>query len=283
MYGRVPLILPGIDQIAEPNSSQEPLPGLIRDANRLREVSVQAMIEGSASARLGRAMNTRTTMAAQHLELRVGDEVDFYQDQLNKDTSGWFGPAIVADVSRLKHGAVTVRYNNKLREVSVQKVRRHLFFLCFLSASPPKHFTFAWSTVRAAVESLDDGTSIMLGHVRRPAGYVYSPNNAKLPGAFEAVRFLAENHLHLPPVIGARLSLGFGLLKPLEGYTGALTIVWKPNWGYFQNVEQQLDSEHRVGSVNFRKLYPEEWSSLRSLQLLLGDEEVTVITQDAEA
>ena len=80
------------------------------------------MIEGSASARLGRAMNTRTTMAAQHLELRVGDEVDFYQDQSNKDTSGWFGPAIVADISRLKHGAVTVRYNNKLREVSVQNI-----------------------------------------------------------------------------------------------------------------------------------------------------------------
>merc|ERR1712078_922176 len=129
VYGRVPRILPGIDQIAEPNSSQEPLPGLIRDANRLREVSVQAMIEGSAAARLGRAMNTRTTMSAQHLGLKVGDEVDFYQDQLNKDTSGWFGPAIVADVSRLKHGALTVRYNNMLREVSVQKVRRHLFFL----------------------------------------------------------------------------------------------------------------------------------------------------------
>ena len=112
---------------------------------------------------------------------------------------------------------------------------------------------------------------------------MFSLNNARLPGTFEAVRFFAENHLHLPPVIGARLSLGVGLLKPLEGYTGALTRVWKPHWGYFQNVAQQADSENRVGSVNFRKLYPEEWSSLRSLQLLFGDEEVTVITQDAEA
>ena len=38
------------------------------------------------------------------------------------------GPAIVADLSRLDHGTVTVRYNNRLREVSVQKIRRHLFF-----------------------------------------------------------------------------------------------------------------------------------------------------------
>ena len=115
VYGRVPRILPGIDQIAEPNSSAEPLPGLIRHAHRLREVSIQAMVEGSAAARLGRAMNTRTTMSAEHFNLKVGDELDFYQDQANKDTSGWFGPAIVSDVSRLKHGAVTVRYNNKTR------------------------------------------------------------------------------------------------------------------------------------------------------------------------
>ena len=78
-----------------------------------------------------------TTMVAQHLEISVGDEVGFYQDQFDKDTSGWFGPAVVADVGRLKHGAVTVRYNNKLREVSVQKIRRHIFF-CFLSATPPQ-------------------------------------------------------------------------------------------------------------------------------------------------
>ena len=35
--------------------------------------------------------------------------------------------------------------------------------------------------------------------------------------------------------------------------------------------------------MNFRKIYPQDWSTLRSLQLLSGDEEVTVITQDAEA
>ena len=56
--------------------------------------------------------------------------------------------------------------------------------------------------------------------------------DARFPGAFEAVRLFAENHLNLPPVIGARLSLGIALLKPLEGYTGALTLVWKPHRGY---------------------------------------------------
>ena len=42
------------------------------------------------------------------------------QPQSNKDTSGWFGPAIVTDVNRLKHGSVTVRYNNRLREAGAE-------------------------------------------------------------------------------------------------------------------------------------------------------------------
>ena len=55
-----------------------------------------------------------------------------------------------------------------------------------------------------------------------------------------------------------------------------------PIGGYFQTVEQQPDDGPRVGAINFRKVYPQEWSTLRSLQFLFGDEEVTVITQDAE-
>ena len=221
-------------------------------------------------------------MSAEHLNLKVGEEVDFYQDQANKDTSGWFGPAVVSDVSRLKHGAVTVRYNNKIREVSVQKIRRHLFFLSFLSTSPPTHFTSAWNAIRQAIEGLDAGSSTLLGYARMPEGYRWSPNNKKFPGTFEAVRFFAENHLHLPPVLGARLSLGAGKLKPLKGYTGALTMVWKPHWGYFQSVEPPTTSGDLVGEVNLRKIYDQEWTTLRSLQLLFGDEEVTVIAQNAE-
>ena len=77
VYGGVPRILPSIEQVDAPDELHQSAPGLIRHTHRLGEISVQAMIEGSASARLGRTLNTRTTMAAQTLDLRVGDEVDF--------------------------------------------------------------------------------------------------------------------------------------------------------------------------------------------------------------
>ena len=72
-----------------------------------------------------------------------------------------------------------------------------------MAAIPPPHFNTVWNTVRQAVERLDDDTSIMLGYVRKPEGYKYSLTNARYPGTFEAVRFFAETHLNLPPVIGA--------------------------------------------------------------------------------
>ena len=71
VYGRVPQILPGIDQVRPPGDEREP--ATFRPAQRLREVSVQAIVEGSARARLGRADNTRTTASAQNLNLQIGE------------------------------------------------------------------------------------------------------------------------------------------------------------------------------------------------------------------
>jgi hypothetical protein len=52
---------------------------------------VQAIVEGSARARLGRADNTRTTASAETLNLQVGEEIDFFRQPGSKDTSGWYG------------------------------------------------------------------------------------------------------------------------------------------------------------------------------------------------
>ncbi len=71
VYGRVPSLLPSIGQVGSPDVTTQP----------------QAMVEGSARARLGRAMNTRTTIAAQSLNLQAGDEVGLFKPTSTKDTS----------------------------------------------------------------------------------------------------------------------------------------------------------------------------------------------------
>ena len=92
-------------------------PGTLAHTHRLREVAIQAMIEGSARARLGRATNTRTTMAGQKLNLQVGEEVDFYREPSTKDAAGWSGPAQVIDITKVTRGIVTVRWQTKVMEI----------------------------------------------------------------------------------------------------------------------------------------------------------------------
>ena len=132
LYGRVPAILPGIDQVRPPGEVDTKYPGTLAHTHRLREVSVQAMIEGSARARLGRAMNTRTTMAGQKLNLQVGEEVDFYRKPSTKDTAGWSGPAEVIDVSRITRGIVSVKWQSHVMEVELPNLRRHIHFFSLL-------------------------------------------------------------------------------------------------------------------------------------------------------
>ena len=86
VYGRVPRMLPSIDQISAPGEVNEPNPRTLASTHRLREISIQAMVEGSARARLGRALNTRSTISAQKINLKIGEEVDIYRAPNNKDT-----------------------------------------------------------------------------------------------------------------------------------------------------------------------------------------------------
>lgn len=129
VYGRVPSILPSIQQIEEPNAANLPEPGLIQHTHRLRELSVQAMVEGSVAARLGRTVNTRTTIDARHMGLKNGDEVDFYKEPSQKDVSGWYGPAQVLDVSEVTRGVVHINYKGKHMIVQTQRINKAFSFL----------------------------------------------------------------------------------------------------------------------------------------------------------
>jgi hypothetical protein len=91
------------------------------------------MVEGSARARLGRALNKRTTLSAQKLNLQVGEEVDIFRAPNNKDTPGWEGPAEVIDVSRATRGVISVKHNSHVKEVQLSRVRRHLHFITLMS------------------------------------------------------------------------------------------------------------------------------------------------------
>ena len=197
MYGRVSAILPSIDQIRVPGDAEPQSPN-IAHTHRLREVSVQAMIEGSAKARLGRALNTRTTMAGQKLNLQVGEEVDFYREPSQKDAPGWTGPAETIDVSRVTRGIVTVKWQNRVMEIQLRYLRRHPHFFSMLvsmeedrgsgnaeAVSPS--FSVAhrnvWACIRIAFEQLREGCLTQIGKVFHGGKWTDRPTTPGSPSS----------------------------------------------------------------------------------------------------
>ena len=232
LYGRVPKMLPSIDQIESPGEANKPNPGLIAHTHRLREISIQAMVEGSARARLGRALNTRTTISAQRLNLQVGDEVDIYRAPTNKDTSGWEGPAEVIDISRAARGVVSVKHNSRVREVQLAHVRRHLHFWSLLdsegrpsgsqqtearSFAYPTTYDNVWSYIRAGAELCRQGSFTHVGCYEHNGEWLITSATRKDPKLMSAVKFFGENHLHLSNIIAARIGRGLKELPPNKG------------------------------------------------------------------
>ena len=78
VYGRVPHILPSIEQVEPPGAPELRSGATLAHTHRLRQVSVQTMVEGSARARISRALDTKTTASGEQPQLEVGSLVDFY-------------------------------------------------------------------------------------------------------------------------------------------------------------------------------------------------------------
>ena len=60
-------------------------------------MALAPMVQESAQMRLERALNSKTRLAVEQLELQPGDLVDFWREPATKDESGWRGPARVVE------------------------------------------------------------------------------------------------------------------------------------------------------------------------------------------
>eukprot|EP00975_Prorocentrum_lima_P000084 19411-Prorocentrum_lima.AAC.1 len=56
------------------------------------------MISATAADRASRALRSKTRQAVQVADYKVGDQIEFWKQPLNKDLSGWRGPATVVHV-----------------------------------------------------------------------------------------------------------------------------------------------------------------------------------------
>ena len=102
--GRQPSMLPDLQ--APPDDTSV---GPGRYVHRIREVSLQKIIESTATARINRASRSQTTAAGEQHDYQPKELVDYHRPTLNKDESGWHGPAKV--VKNLpSSGQVTIQW-----------------------------------------------------------------------------------------------------------------------------------------------------------------------------
>ena len=182
VYGRVPSLLPNMNQtngngeLSGPESM--PLPGVLRNSHRLREIAIQQMIEGTARARLGRTLRTKTLAPGEAAKYQINKEVDYYRPPAKKDTPGWTGPARIVDLTQIHRGTVGINHQGRNLTCRLGALRRHQSFLCFESAllSTTDHPLGIIPTVKALVERLVDGSVIHFGLVKlnKPDGSTYS-------------------------------------------------------------------------------------------------------------
>ncbi|CAE7496221.1 RE1 [Symbiodinium sp. CCMP2592] len=68
------------------------------------------MMQATAEAKARRAEQTKTRRSGELLQLEPGDVVEFWRKASTKDIEAWHGPAVVADVTSLRDGQISVRW-----------------------------------------------------------------------------------------------------------------------------------------------------------------------------
>ena len=268
VYGRVPPILPGIDQVDADNEDLLEHPGLIRHTYRLREIAVEAMIQETAKARAQRALTSRTRPAGQAQEYKKGELVDFHRPPSSKDMSGWIGPAKVLDPDHMNHGTVTIKHLHRPFEVRLGDLRKHLPFLmevcAFLSAYAS--LSHGWSEFRMKIQnSLAKGKSLLLGcHTREDGTRHLYQGTAEWLEFLRSASAVLSNMLSVA-VSAVRIGRACARLQGVPGFDRCVTLFWYSGTDKLQRLYHS--ESNRVGCINFARIDELEWDKISFCQV----------------
>ena len=125
VMGRDHIILQDFEPISETqlDDMSAGIPGTSRHHMRVRDISVQSIVQQTAIQRLERALNSKARLPIEQLDLQPGDLVDFWRKPATKDESGWRGPAKVAEAGT----PLTVKWQNRHLNVAVKDVSADRF------------------------------------------------------------------------------------------------------------------------------------------------------------
>ena len=257
VYGRVPHILPSIDQYDAANEGSLEPAGTVRYTHRLREISVAATVQETAKVRAQRALQTRSLPAGQHEQYKPGDLVDFYRPAGSKDASGWIGPAKVIDPTHLDKGCITCRHVHRPIEIRIGDLRRHMPFLVFLASSNSfyQKEVASWQNVRHYVTSqVKCGKSVMLGHVCISGKWHRTPQTEGHMAFYKQAVHFVTNTLALEHVCAIRLGNGCGSCAAVDHMVSSHVVYWYTHSIHTHHIQHSSTGDGSVGKTDWRQL-----------------------------
>ena len=193
VYGRTPPLVTVTSHEANDTADD-------RDADRLRHLALQSIMQATAEAKARRATATKTRLAGEALRLEPGDVVEFWRKASTKDVESWHGPATITDTTSVKDGQVSVRWQGRILSCRLQDIRRALIYTVFLGVtvvnSPVK-------VLKTASES-HSGTSVRIGWFKTKGFWRACDANARYTQELLAGLHLAACNLGFHGVVSLR-------------------------------------------------------------------------------
>ena len=238
VYGRIPPLV----TVA---SHQSPDTVDDRDADRLRHLALQSMLQATAEAKARRADQTKTRRSGELLQLEPGDVVEFWRKASTKDIEAWHGPAVVADVTSLRDGQISVRWQGRVLTCRLQDIRRALVYVALLVSSP---LTSPIAVLQEAAES-HNAVVVRLGWFRHKGEWRAFEANSRYPKELLAGLHVAACSLSFSGTVSFRFGCNVSSL-PGVNCDESMLLFWCPGKLEAGNFAFMAGNQH----VNFARL-----------------------------
>jgi len=280
LYGREPPGLAEFEPVSETqlDDTSGGVAGYSRYHHRVREVAVAAMVQETAQLRIERALQSKTRLSIEQLELEPGQLVDFWRKPATKDESGWRGPATVLSIGDPGSGSplATIQWQGSKISVRTQDLRRALVYFAMLMFPATEHEDPREVLFRF-LDGMKKGQLVRVGWVRCHHGGESSPTrwlrakaSAQHSEVLLAVLHVAATHFGLAGCVGARLGHGVAKLESIVDCDRTLVWWWrsgrpKLNWS-FETVGP--------GPVRLTDLFgADAWSECQFVQFVMASED----------
>ena len=246
-----------------------------RDADRLRHIALQSIMQATAEAKARRASAAKTRMAGEALQLEPGDAVEFWRKASTKDVEAWHGPATVVDTTSVRDGLVSVRWQGRILSCRLQDIRRALVYAVFLGitvVNSPVH------VLRTASES-HAGVCIRIGWFKQKGVWRACDSNARYAQELLSGLHVAACNLGFHGVVSLRFGSSLVSLSAID-CDESLLIWWimpkMDEWNHAfmagsQHVNVGRLCGHDANSVAFLQFFSEDEATIADLRLQVTD------------